>query len=680
MTAMNRAQNTEKFAEKISDSAILFISFDVFDTLICRPTRKPDHMYVAVGDEAAASTGMTGNEFSRLRRRAENDVRVNARFAGEEEVTLTQIYERFCAICGLGDIVAELTEIEERVELENFYLSPFGKKMISEARNLKKKILFLSDTYFSDAFMRKALTVSGLMEEGDELIVSSSHKLTKHTGNLYRLLLSNRRRENVLHVGDNVGSDIRNALKVGLNVFHVSSGNELARRKKYLLTDQGSDPSLSLAQGAINKLLLSDQGDDGFQGRISRIGYKTLGPFWLGFCEFIRQECERGNVEKLFFLARDGFVLRKAYKAYSGIDAEYLCVSRRTLYLAFAHVDFESAFPLLLQNYSEATVSAVLSRLLPDGVKIEDINLPKWAGEFLDEEVSSGHVHSALIRIARVLTPLIRKNAADHFEAIGAYFRHVGIDQLSRIGIVDIGWHGSMQVLLQKILQEMDYRIKITGIYAGLYEHAKKPVSNDTMTAYLFDYGQNKEIERQVQCGPSVLEVLHSAPHGTTVGYSIEPSGAVVPVFANSPAEVDQYGRFVQHWHKGGLQFISDFLEAKEKLAKDAEIPIDLTFAKNLLRMIERPSPEESSFISILGLHPDFGQNDEMIRLMEQRGNGEKSMWPIGRSMKYRDRLPEWFDEDRYLDARPDVLAAVQAGMFECGYDHYVKHGRSEGR
>lgn len=38
------------------------------------------------------------------------------------------------------------------------------------------------------------------------------------------------------------------------------------------------------------------------------------------------------------------------------------------------------------------------------------------------------------------------------------------------------------------------------------------------------------------------------------------------------------------------------------------------------------------------------------------------------------------FDEDWYLNAYPDVAAAVRNGGFASGWQHYEQHGRSEGR
>ena len=38
------------------------------------------------------------------------------------------------------------------------------------------------------------------------------------------------------------------------------------------------------------------------------------------------------------------------------------------------------------------------------------------------------------------------------------------------------------------------------------------------------------------------------------------------------------------------------------------------------------------------------------------------------------------FDEEFYLSANPDVAKCVQAGLFLCGFDHYIRQGRVEGR
>lgn len=41
---------------------------------------------------------------------------------------------------------------------------------------------------------------------------------------------------------------------------------------------------------------------------------------------------------------------------------------------------------------------------------------------------------------------------------------------------------------------------------------------------------------------------------------------------------------------------------------------------------------------------------------------------------------PDWFDEDGYLTANPDVLESVLKGEFKSAFSHYLRHGRAEGR
>jgi hypothetical protein len=43
-------------------------------------------------------------------------------------------------------------------------------------------------------------------------------------------------------------------------------------------------------------------------------------------------------------------------------------------------------------------------------------------------------------------------------------------------------------------------------------------------------------------------------------------------------------------------------------------------------------------------------------------------------------KLKNGFIESEYLNLYPDVAAAVKAGTFKSGYEHYEKHGKSEGR
>jgi len=50
------------------------------------------------------------------------------------------------------------------------------------------------------------------------------------------------------------------------------------------------------------------------------------------------------------------------------------------------------------------------------------------------------------------------------------------------------------------------------------------------------------------------------------------------------------------------------------------------------------------------------------------------------RAVLRRSGTNDDFNEQDYLDAYPDVAAAVQAGLFKNAREHYLRHGRTEGR
>lgn len=50
---------------------------------------------------------------------------------------------------------------------------------------------------------------------------------------------------------------------------------------------------------------------------------------------------------------------------------------------------------------------------------------------------------------------------------------------------------------------------------------------------------------------------------------------------------------------------------------------------------------------------------------------------PIGKNLMTAE---SGFDEAAYLEAHPDIAAAIDRGVFSSGFDHYQRHGWSEGR
>lgn len=63
-----------------------------------------------------------------------------------------------------------------------------------------------------------------------------------------------------------------------------------------------------------------------------RIGYEIYGVLIVGFLNWCNEELERKGIKKVFFAARDSFVLKEAFEImYPDYDSTYFKVSRRAV-------------------------------------------------------------------------------------------------------------------------------------------------------------------------------------------------------------------------------------------------------------------------------------------------------------------------------------------------------------
>jgi hypothetical protein len=72
--------------------------------------------------------------------------------------------------------------------------------------------------YLDEDTIRAILSKCGYAEN-EKLYLSSSYRMTKHQGDLYRAVLKTLKVDaaNVLHIGDNLQNDVTNAQKYGIN-------------------------------------------------------------------------------------------------------------------------------------------------------------------------------------------------------------------------------------------------------------------------------------------------------------------------------------------------------------------------------------------------------------------------------------------------------------------------------
>jgi len=273
------------------------ISFDIFDTLLMRPYARPTDLFVHM----ELHQNITG--FSRERIDAER----RARQKICSEVTLDEIYEE------MDQRFEDLKELELRYEGSMLTPNPEMKKVFEYAVSSKKRILLISDMYLPSSFIREVLDRNGFSGYS-ELYVSCEHRISKHSGELYRRVLSELGIDpkDLLHFGDNAHSDRKVPESLGVSSVHYQkvidqyfSENRKARR--FYRRKKNFERSVLVSVDAFK--YIADKTDGKENDYWYRFGYRFGGPISFSFINFIASHIDKDPL--LLFIARDGYNLKR---------------------------------------------------------------------------------------------------------------------------------------------------------------------------------------------------------------------------------------------------------------------------------------------------------------------------------------------------------------------------------
>lgn len=258
---------------------------------------------------------------------------------------------------------------------------------------------------------------------------------------------------------------------------------------------------------------------------LRRFGADFLGSFLYGFSKWLAQEFEDAHIERVFFLSREGVLLRAAYEILNPdclLPLHCLEVSRRTLSVPLLagnphlrsfllrHVRLPQVCTvrqlLTASGLSETVVRDLCGRFRLDPAK------PVCRNSFLYTETGE-----ALLRS-------IKKNvimgAAEEAEALDAYLRQFSFS--GKCAVVDIGWAGSMQRDLSLFLQQTGQQASLMGFYAGLSVSAGQILVPYGLSAkgFWFDglrdpLSRNHPAEREL----ALWEILLQEPAGSLRRY-----------------------------------------------------------------------------------------------------------------------------------------------------------------
>lgn len=301
-------------------------SFDIYDTLVTRTVCEPCGIFMIMQEKmqrlSAWEKTYVAENFTQLRIAAEEQ----ARCQKIGEVELQDIYDMLSHNCGLPeDAVRELMELEITTEIDNSVAIEENAAKVDSLLKQGEKIILISDMYLSSEVIRRVLRKAIPQVEKLPLYVSCEIGKTKRSGLLYEYVQQQEREEfgNWTHIGDNQVSDQNIPQLFGIRVIPYVPAKE-TEWERVMLKLNPYDPLLQLVTG------LAKIAGEKCSKTEYRIGYSCFGVMLFPYVQWILEMAVKLKLRKLYFVARDGYVLKKI--ADKIIEKEGLMIQTAYLY------------------------------------------------------------------------------------------------------------------------------------------------------------------------------------------------------------------------------------------------------------------------------------------------------------------------------------------------------------
>ena len=549
------------------------ITFDVYDTLVCRVIYKDRDLWHLVDREYQKRNHTESINFYKKRETADNRAR---KTYPHREVTLDEIYEVFAELYG-----QELADTCKALEIELEINLTFPNDEVIEAYQYAlqqgKKVYIISDMYLTDTIIGQVLDhnrISGY----DKLFVSCIYRKTKHEGGaLFSAVLEEIQAgaKDVLHIGNDAKADIQQSKAVGLDAYLIKPPS----RKSYVDESKAKgDLDYSLLYGFITK----HNSPKTPNSLAYRLGFDVFGPIVKGFMEWIKDHKDRHNLDAILFLARDGYVLQAISDQEGALPSFYSYLSRRSVVIPM--IQYRQSLEDILRLYKSwqpnITLTTLFNRLgIPyDADVVHSVGL-RESDTFSRDELTQDERIQALYNQVKAK---VYYNSQEQGQLLWDYLKQY--KEYRRIGVVDLG-AGTIVSALQQYSTIKNYDIDWVPLYL---QNSLEPKDS------YIDISQNYELQTALRLGYMFLEVFFTAPHGTTLGYEYNEKCEAIPLledyeYSSIPEE---YKNRLAELHQGAMDFYKSYpLDMMQYGSIDADMVMT-----NFIQFALHPDNEDVSY------------------------------------------------------------------------------------
>lgn len=629
-------------------------SFDFFDTLLRRRIDPPELVKCLAAEYVSASLARKGinvgpNEVLAQRSKIEEALLSEPESGGRDaDYCLDDVIAGTLKAIKAERVLSgeQIVNYEIGLEKEAAQPMPGAVEVLSYLKSIGKRVICISDSYLSTSQMAAILEHHGLATYIDKFYVSSDIGKRKSTGRLFRHVLENEGSK-LVHIGDNYASDYMIPKRLGIKALWLHSRSE-QRRKKELRKLRNSPNKLNY----VNLIVRSVDRDS---NELYRIGYEVLGPALTVFVHNVIEQAQKDGIEMLFFIARDGYVMKKIYETLQRTiyvesalpPGKYMCLGRLPVRLA-------SLDRLTSEEVSE--IHRYMSRAGRENINLRDLlssygleprsfmSISRRYGMNIDEPIHEPDRDTKLNELleSNEFQDIIRVQRDESRKLLRAYLLSLGFMGEHNVAIADANAEGVTKSLLEHaFVNDKDFPI-VHGYYFNLLNLGARKVDVNldlSQVEGIISDWRRDSVSDQIpfRLLGMLIEIFAHPNHGVTVGYK-NVDGKTRPVFRKTPQE-SQYGMTSQGL-EGILSYAKDYSTYYLLHTYRAEELLE-HLKNNIKHWVLHPPKRDVEILKNLFLTSDWPQETnysltERIKVMDLigirrlRDKIESSMWPQG--------------------------------------------------
>ena len=320
----------------------------------------------------------------------------------------------------------------------------------------------------------------------------------------------------------------------------------------------------------------------------------------------------KDGMDRLLFPAREGgplFEARQILYPDSPIKADYLFASRRCLRIASMQQIGRSEVDFLLSGKYPISAEDVFKRLgwehTPLASKAQQT--AKWD---FRKAITSGHERDQFREGLKSLEKEFLELSSAERAAYLHYLKSLDLLPSTRenVGIVDVGWQGSMQQSLQELLAGAGSGVQLHGYYLGtmgplapgIKAHSNGLILEDSLPRHILEI---------VKTSRELIETLFPSEDPTLLW--ISPQNGK-PVFA---------GKHENHVHLDNLMLMRrtamEHLQTMGETWKRNPAEVERDWINRLGKLLRAPSRREAGILGDLYWNDGYGGKESTVRLAQ---------------------------------------------------------------